>query len=132
MAKVEDFPTEFPTTPQESFDRVVRFLMKQRKQAKDCYTQECKYRIYELDGNILACAAGCLIPENKYNSDVEGSSVSSSKYWDCLNIPIPSFCPLLLSLQMIHDNFPFEYWMMEFKRVADKYDLDRSVCGEFE
>ncbi|MGQ7794514.1 hypothetical protein ACUN0C_19085 [Faunimonas sp. B44] len=75
---------------QETFDKVVRHLFAQGKQAKERDT--CRYRT--ADG--LMCAVGCLISDEDYDPSFEGQFV------DRLPIRLPHI-PLLRELQAIHD-----------------------------
>lgn len=58
-------------TKQETFDTVVSHLRRQGRCAMDRLT--CVYRAENGD----RCAAGCLIPDDLYSSNLEGLSVSS-------------------------------------------------------
>ena len=54
-------------TAQEVFDQVTQHLLKQGKAARSG-TGACRYRV-ETRGEILKCAAGCLIADDEYAED---------------------------------------------------------------
>lgn len=82
---------------QEIFDIVVTHLYAQGKQAEDG-ENGCQYRT---DAG-LKCAVGCLIPDDQYHPDMEGTPV------DILGSRLPAYLrphvQLLDVLQLVHDS----------------------------
>ena len=105
-------------TAQEVFDQITQHLLKQGKAARSG-TGVCHYRI-KLKGEVLKCAAGCLIANDEYNRMFEYLA------WESLvnDRKVPSaHCQLVCDLQKIHDReFP-EDWPINFKVVAARHDL---------
>lgn len=136
--KVEDFPEEFPTDPQEIFDRVAKHLLTQNekciarvlKKDNNAITV-CAYRSYRKN-NILACAAGCLIPEHKYDPSMEGLvflSIAIDHFPDISdNLNLIAF---ISELQDIHDRHEVNSWRDLLKVFATKHNLDSSVLDNF-
>jgi hypothetical protein len=112
---------------QEIFDKVVDHLATQKKQSRALGNGKCAYRTE--DG--LKCAAGCLIPDSAYSSDmecitfvgvisrmVEGSVADSfrlkdSLYYDVENpeiyLELAPHHDLVSALQVVHDEpMPYE------------------------
>ena len=81
---------------QEIFDTVVTHLYTQGKQADDGMGG-CMYRTV----GGLKCAVGCLIPDDQYHPNMEGSTV------DNIGLLLPSYLHphmrLLIELQGVHD-----------------------------
>lgn len=134
--KVEDFPKEFPTDPQEIFDRVAKHLLTQNekciarvlKKDNNAVTV-CAYRSYR-ENNILACAAGCLIPERKYDPSMEGSiflSIAIHHFPDISD----NLITFISELQIIHDRHEVDNWRYLLKAFATKHNLDSSVLNNF-
>lgn len=119
---------------QEVFDRVARHLLTQKVKSKQACSGSyqdvvCAYR----GQNGTSCAVGCLIPDEMYDTVMEGKSVSAIlPYSNGLqelfrNVSLD----LLGSLQTVHDNTHPEQWTTQLLRVADCYVLDSSVLKEF-
>lgn len=105
-----------PETSQEVFDIVYKHLLTQNEQARRI---TCRYKI-EDDDKVLKCAAGCLIPDEKYSSEMEG------KMWNelvSLNLVPSNHFPLIQRLQVIHDTYPVDQWEKELKVVAADFGL---------
>lgn len=131
---------------QTLFDTVARHLLKQGKRSGE--TQEdgsfaCMYRAP--DG--CKCAAGAILPDDKYDPAMEGCNVySNQEFWNSLVEELH----LLSHLQSVHDYDPGEFfmddhnerglakdqpnlialWRTRLKAVAKRYDLDHSVLDE--
>ena len=100
----------------------------------------CQYRSSE----GLHCAVGCLIPDQYYNSDMEGCSISdmieTEDEYDChykesialkralirsdINIGEEAIIDLLKDLQRVHDDHEPEEWEKEFKKLEERYGLE--------
>ncbi|WP_285401119.1 hypothetical protein [Luteibacter sp. ME-Dv--P-043b] len=104
-------------TAQQVFDQVRDHMLRQGKQSKLRPTGPiCAYRSH--DG--LMCAAGCLIGDDEYISDME------EKAWWQLSFRgiVPDAHPnLIRSLQGIHDRFKPEFWERELRDLAQEHDL---------
>lgn len=109
---------KLPETEQEVFNIVYKHLIRQNEQAK---LITCKYRLNDLyNKKVLKCAAGCLIPDEKYSSEMEG------KMWNelvSLNLVPSNHFPLIQRLQVIHDTYPVDQWEKELKVVAADFGL---------
>lgn len=106
-------------TDQEMFDFVATHLRTQGRPASNS-NGDCKYRIL-LDEQMYKCAAGCLIPDEKYNIDMEGRSIG------VLGIPGLSDSGLLKKLQIVHD-----YAALRYRReqaAAEIYKAMSSLGG---
>ena len=114
-------------TNQEAFDTIVRHLRNQGRQAIDG-EGACCYRTQ--DG--LKCAVGCLIPDDKYGTDIEGKSVTILPRTS-LGLEDVS-CSLLEYLQHTHDVHFHSGFTPEVKGhlrlLARTYNLNESVIDE--
>lgn len=104
-----------PTT-QETFDTVVTHL---RTQGSRCSSDsgDCMYR---LDGR--KCAAGCLIPDDRYSPDMEGTTVLYSDVGDLL-AELGHDMALVDELQTLHDRTDPAEWEEGFGRIAGRFGL---------
>ncbi len=115
---------------QEVLTRVVLHLRKQkcksvgadpnRPQRLDTgeIYKACLYR----GPNGTMCAAGVLIPDGKYTTEMEGKTVQSDlllPLFQSLEIDVV----LLSDMQTIHDRSPVCYWEDEFARTAQTWGL---------
>lgn len=105
---------------QDIFNAVVLHLRTQNEKSESP-SKECLYR--GLNGK--KCAAGCLIPDEKYNSSMEGKKVDST-----MVLPIfedmgytPSQISIVQDFQLCHDFNPVGVWEGEFERIALEYGL---------
>jgi hypothetical protein len=91
-------------TPQGIFDHVYRFLVRQGRAS--VAGGECKYRIRQEDGEVLACAAGCLL------SDEEAEDVREGRNWACQPIPdrFIGHDRIIYALQDIHDRMGWKHY----------------------
>ena len=111
---------------QQIFDTVLAHSRKQPFQAVS-EGGRCKYRTI-IGG--FSCFVGCLIPDDVYNAEMEGGSISTllREYTGFKELFGPSLDyglkELLLSLQSIHDTTPTESWEDKFHYIAVVYGLD--------
>ncbi len=84
--------------------------------ASDAPEKICAYR--SKDG--LSCAAGCLIPDSEYHSNMEGRTIVGMEFFD--NWPANTQ-QMVSRMQGVHDRNPPEEWEHGFKLVAERYDL---------
>lgn len=114
---------------QEVFDKVVNHLRAQGEPAIDHAAGACKYRVEATGGRVLKCAIGCLIDDNDYNPDMESHNLnkllSNEKALPLgpLRNLLTQHSQLLHWLQVTHDTFPQSSWEMQFKVIAEVYQL---------
>ena len=122
--------------PQEIFDTVAKHLFKQGHQAITTLWSgysDCAYRTPNGD----KCAAGAILPDEYYQSFMEGYSISHLVQ---MNFKLPEWIienlRLISDLQTIHDqadNWKFTQTMIiELKKVAKKFELDSEVLNHLE
>lgn len=96
-------------TCQEVFDKVATHLFAQGERATDKTNRFCVYR--SANGN--QCAVGCLIPDDEYDSAMEGHTISTlvsanrTTFSPTLSKMVwksPSLMNLLTDLQNVHDD----------------------------
>lgn len=109
-------------TPQETFDTVVAHLRKQGCRATSEGGQ-CRYRT-TVDGVVLRCAAGCLIPDKQYRDSFEGRQIGGSD----LTLNSTILCLghdilLVRALQVVHDEHYVRDWEHRFQFVANEFGL---------
>lgn len=112
---------------QEIFDKVSQHLIKQNRQCalfdESGAMYECLYR----DANGLACAIGCLIPEDKYHPNMEGNGgIGGNIFVDLVIEELYGSdvdFPFLRSLQYIHDSFNPSDWKEKFTQYALDHGL---------
>lgn len=106
-------------TAQEVFDFIVAHLRQQNAKSQteenDDGIQDCLYRY-----KGLKCAAGCLIPDEKYDVGMEGKAwmgvVSDYKI-------ASNHGDLITSLQATHDRVLIEDWESSFLDTAIQYNV---------
>ncbi len=108
-------------TPQEIFDKVVNHLRAQGAKSMD--GDACRYR--SKDG--MQCAAGCLIPDSDYSSDMEDKNVAAVSFFK--NVYGPAL-DLIWRLQGTHDRSPLTEWELDWESVANDYDLTYTPVSE--
>lgn len=105
------------STEQEVFDQVANHLLTQKIQSK--IGSQCSYR-----GDIgLQCAAGCLIADDEYRPEFEGT------IWGALTYEYPSLFPkkhraLIQQLQNIHDSHRPADWYGSLRELAGNRGLE--------
>jgi hypothetical protein len=122
-------------TDQEIFDKVATHLLTQMQPSESYYLGQCAYRG---DGDLM-CAVGCLIPDELYNSAIEGYRVHNVVGTNIILYEFltkDSYGPearieFLASLQRIHDTIHPECWKEKLSEAADQYNLDSSVLNNF-
>ena len=113
---------------QEVFDTVAKHLLTQKEK---CFIagshRDCAYRQVVENNKVLKCAAGCLIEDGEYDSDLEG------KAWDDLiyaGVIVDANMPLICKLQIIHDdNEPYN-WRFSLMNLAIDRKLNPKVLHE--
>ncbi len=123
-------------TKQETFDKVVRALRKQGSKAMNSQRQ-CVYRT--TDG--CKCAAGHLIPDDRYEPSMEGLGVCDFEKGGSDPTPLELLLKelgydldLVADLQACHDMSSSVSFLPEFtgkaRSLALDNDLDPAVCDE--
>lgn len=138
------------TDKQAIFDKVARHLLTQREKAQEYSVisgSSCRYRTE--DGQ--KCAIGCLIPDELYDSVMEGVAADNVEFvlkplMEAGVISKEDFAeaehkaaygrvsPLrffLSRLQGIHDDLSVPEWPDGLYKFAKEWDLDYSVLAEF-
>jgi hypothetical protein len=115
-------------TEQEVFDQVAKHLLTQQKRSvtKGEEYFSCAYK----NENGLSCAAGCLIADDEYHEDMEGSG------WDVLVeedvVPTENCLELIVALQDIHDRKPVKEWRTALGRLATLYKLSTDILTQYD
>lgn len=125
-----------PRDNQQVFDYVVGFLRKQGKSARDPNPNldACRYRV-EIDGDMCACAAGCLIPDEDYTPNMEGCAAiymhddARQMGYDLTPLIENRYfhkrgfdARLIDNLQIVHDNWGRDI-EKQWQRIASVFDL---------
>jgi len=109
-------------TKQETFDTVVAHLRQQGRKAeapRKSYGYFCTYR--SPDGR--KCAAGCLIPDDEYDSVMEGKFVHDpGVVRDCIERHGHDV-KLVRALQVVHDADDVSAWERALELVAEEHCL---------
>jgi hypothetical protein len=113
-------------TKQETFDTVVAHLRKQGCKARNDKA-ECCYRT----GDGKMCAAGCLIPDAKYDPKMEKHGVpTNAQNASSANVLIAKALEseghdllLVRDLQGVHDNREVSDWECYFESTAEDHGL---------
>lgn len=114
-------------TKQEIFNHVVTSLRVQNKKSIG-HDGVCMYR----GPNGTKCAAGWLLPDDKYTPSMECKAVHTPIF-NYENTEITdafismgygaSELMLLRSLQTVHDSYPVDRWESKFEDTAHEYEL---------
>ncbi len=113
--------------PQKIFDRVATHLLTQKKKSQR--GGSCLYR----GPKGLKCAIGCLIPDNKYDPEMENAAVEG------LFLSYPAISKLLgeynenllVELQDIHDYRRAGMWKNCLAKLAENHELSPVVLEKF-
>ena len=114
---------------QEVFDTVVNHLRTQKQPAINSGDQ-CRYRHTEPDGTVLRCAVGCLIADDEYLQEMEGTNIDGLLA-DYLRLPngflrekLRTHYSLLRALQSTHDDVSrLGEWEACFEEIANYFNL---------
>ena len=115
-------------TEQEIFDKVSTHLLRQG--GRSSFGGACKYR----GEHGLKCAAGCLIPDDKYVPEMEGMRWAIMIQQNCgkfLN-ELTSFAGhrLISTLQKVHDKRAPVDWRGQLKELAVAKGLVFAHCED--
>ena len=116
---------------QEIFNKVATHLLTQSDKALD-EKGDCMYR--GLNGT--SCAAGCLIPDELYEPEMENESILNlaNDFPDVkayLRMHRRDTLRLIDRLQNVHDAEPVEYWYVALDATAADFDLNTEVLSKF-
>ncbi len=123
-----------PKDDRAVFNYIRDWLLKQNKQSKGIFCKDptsgektdipremCAYRG---NGGTLACAAGCLITDDRYTSDMEGYGIDLLS--NAAKLPTVKYFTelgynkrMISALQTIHDNNPPEKWKRKLEILED-------------
>lgn len=113
-------------TKQETFDTVVAHLRKQGARAETLmdYGDDEPVCVYRAP-NGMKCAAGCLIPDDKYKSTFEKTRVGVYAGTEVTRVirELGHAVDLVSELQGVHDAHSPEFWEARFKEVARAHGL---------
>jgi hypothetical protein len=115
-----------PLAAQEIMERVSLHLITQGEPAKN-YDGDCVYR----DDHGRKCAVGCLIPDDRYDPEMDREGTALSTAIDSIKDMFPVFeelgfhdhIDLLEDLQRVHDVSDPDEWLEQLEAVATKYGL---------
>lgn len=126
-------------TRQETFDTVARHLLTQGCRSEDG-DGNCRYR--GLDG--LKCAAGCLIPDEKYYVALEGKALVVDGRLGTLDVHTLEQqyalrealeghdVDLVTELQLLHDLNDVSEWADALRETARRYALSSKAVDVLE
>lgn len=91
------------------FRRVTKHLLTQKQRSTSGVA--CRYRTTALDGRVLKCAVGALIPDECYTPEMEGKSVFYLRKDHAEALPwTPELDEFAGELQRLHDNIESKRW----------------------
>ena len=117
---------------QEIFDICSDHLLTQNEKSEE-YTGRCKYRVFREDRPPLKCAVGILIPDDAYDTRIEGTVttlIDNIEYgcrgFEKLDKEIFNSDneEILRKLQKVHDNFDTIEWKQYLVDIANRYKLE--------
>lgn len=114
---------------QETFDTVATFLLKQGGPAYDTYKKCCQFKTFD----NKKCAAGCLIPDNKYYEELENYPIVSCEGLTKKLLKELEYDPIFVrGLQIIHDrNFEsWKNWKPDMIDFAKNHNLSTEVFND--
>ena len=123
MKDLTDRDTFNAATSQEIFDFVAHHLLTQNECSVSPLGKGCAY--YGQNG--LKCAAGCLIPDELYDEDLEDRPWRGIK--DILDMK--QHACLVTKLQKIHDETEVNCWKHELTFLANRLALSTVVMEQF-
>ena len=108
-------------TPQEIFDKVVDHAKRMTKKSTDNTLIKCLYRTP--NGN--RCFIGALIPDDMYDSQMEGCISIMKSYLPLeMNLWFGDNMVLLRDLQSIHDRVDRYAWLAALTNIALYHNLN--------
>lgn len=115
-------------TKQQTFNKVATHLLTQNSKALNNYGG-CNYK----NDIGLKCAAGCLIPDDIYNKDVEGGQVDCMENFDRPELfkSLVTSLNFLKELQNLHDHQLVMDWKQKLRNLAIKHKLSYTMLRKF-
>lgn len=113
------------STAQQVFEQVASHLLTQMKKSEG--SNYCLYRSPE----GLKCAAGCLIADDEYFSNMDDNHGVSWSTFVARNYVPAKHESLITRLQNIHDIYEPRDWLRELRRAADHFELDDNILKKF-
>jgi hypothetical protein len=107
---------------QETFNIVAKHLLTQGKKSVALRHGEDEYCMYRGDGG-LKCAAGCLISDGDYTTELEGQVVNVFGLVGGLILRSGHNVDLVRRLQVVHDKMKVIRWRRELAKLAEEFDL---------
>ena len=111
-------------TNQQAFDIVAEGLLRQNAKSMCVTGTECMYRGF----NGRKCAAGFLIPDEKYERSLEYQSVDNREVLDVL--PGGLNVGLIKALQFTHDCYMVSEWPRQLRLIAERHHLNPEVLDK--
>lgn len=128
-------------SPQETFDTVASHLLTQNRKSTSFVTRSARIMCAYRGDEGCKCAAGVLIPDNKYDPYMEGGNVVPATRADMTEASqLVTSCieceghdtRLVRALQVIHDQHEPELWKERLASEAARFGLSAAVLSEFE
>lgn len=101
-------------TAQEIFDKVANHLLTQNQKSYE----RGRGGLYRFNG--LKCAAGCLIPDDLYTLNMEGTRVCGLSFF---HENFKNEIWMIRRLQSVHDNLEPKNWKSELKFMCSEHNL---------
>lgn len=123
---LESLPTDW--TDVQLLEHIKAHLIEQGERSIDD-DGLCRYR-QRANGKVLACAVGCVIPDEYYSEDIEGYDVDGAAAetpHDELDGFLMSRVDVLGTVQKIHDDYP-AWEERTFPEYASQ-EIDRMIAG---
>jgi len=111
-------------TKQQTFNTVVKALFKQNCRSASSPPDDANSRCFYRGPNESKCAAGHLIPDEKYQSKMEGISINKYNIVGKVLQEQGHDLHLCFALQSVHDKYEVEYWKEQFAEVAQRFHLE--------
>lgn len=112
-------------TDQEVFDKIVKGILAQGKQAIRNDRNTCAYRVKKDDGTVLKCAVGMLIPDDKYELRLEGFTVRELCIGESDSVEYTlAQSNMVRALQLAHDRYNCKVVNISFVETFST----RAVC----
>ena len=102
-------------TPQQAFTKMVNHLRKQNAECRHS-RGECVFR----NDEGMACAIGCLIPDDEYHVGMEGQAAWALRTFSGWPIETGR---VMADMQRTHDGYAVSQWEDRFALVAGSHGL---------
>ena len=108
---------KFDIDEEELFCRIANHMLFQGRKSQSPDRKSCRYR----SEDDLSCAVGCMIPDSRYNPEIELKPVTDPIVRRCLPFKTEGVLSLLFALQEVHDNFRVDEWESRLKEIAEDH-----------